>query len=75
LTGQPGCTSGGWADVIGLDASVLIAYLNPVDAHHHAATRILLTGTPGEIDGRRSAVRAAGLRCRVELVRRVRRNA
>jgi predicted nucleic acid-binding protein len=35
--------------VIALDASVLIAYLNPVDAHHQAATRILLTGTPGEM--------------------------
>ena len=35
--------------MIALDASVLIAYLNPVDAHHQAATRILLTGTPGEM--------------------------
>lgn len=30
------------AIVIVLDASVLIAHLNPVDAHHDAATQILL---------------------------------
>lgn len=29
--------------MITLDASVLIAHLNPVDFHHHAATRILVS--------------------------------
>lgn len=28
---------------------MLIAYLNPADAHHEAATEILLAGTPGEM--------------------------
>lgn len=32
-----------------LDASVLIAHLNPVDTHHVAATEILLTGIPGQM--------------------------
>ena len=32
--------------MIALDASVLIAHLNPADPHHHAATGILLAGTP-----------------------------
>lgn len=35
--------------MIALDARALVAYLNPVDAHHQAATRILLAGTPGEM--------------------------
>lgn len=30
-----------------LDASVLIAHLNPADAHHSAATQILLDSSPG----------------------------
>ena len=34
--------------MIALDASVLIAHLNPTDPHHRAATAILLTGTPGQ---------------------------
>ena len=33
--------------MIALDASVLIAHLSPVDAHHEAATAILLDATPG----------------------------
>ena len=33
--------------MIALDASVLIAHLNPVDSHHAAATLILLDATPG----------------------------
>lgn len=33
--------------MIALDASVLIAHLNPVDSHHAAATAILLDATPG----------------------------
>lgn len=32
--------------MIVLDATVLIAHLNPVDAHHDAATRILLATSP-----------------------------
>jgi predicted nucleic acid-binding protein len=32
--------------MIVLDASVLIAHLNPADAHHDAATRILLNASP-----------------------------
>lgn len=35
--------------MIVLDASVLIAHLNPVDSHHVAATAILLDATPGSI--------------------------
>jgi predicted nucleic acid-binding protein len=35
--------------VIALDASVLIAHLNPADSHHQAATAILLAGTPGQM--------------------------
>ncbi|GAB3224842.1 type II toxin-antitoxin system VapC family toxin [Mycolicibacterium hippocampi] len=35
--------------MIALDASVLIAHLNPADPHHEAATDILLAGTPGEM--------------------------
>jgi predicted nucleic acid-binding protein len=35
--------------VITLDASVLIAHLNPADPHHAAATDVLLDGTPGEL--------------------------
>ncbi|MFT4044418.1 MAG: PIN domain-containing protein [Gordonia sp. (in: high G+C Gram-positive bacteria)] len=35
--------------MIALDASVLIAHLNPVDAHHQAATDVLLSGTPGRM--------------------------
>lgn len=31
--------------MIALDASVLIAHLNPVDTHHDAATRILLAAS------------------------------
>lgn len=33
--------------MIVLDASVLIAHLDPADAHHEAATEILLRGEPG----------------------------
>ncbi|MDA8340871.1 MAG: type II toxin-antitoxin system VapC family toxin [Actinomycetota bacterium] len=33
--------------MIVLDASVLIAHLNPVDPHHAEATAILLDATPG----------------------------
>jgi predicted nucleic acid-binding protein len=32
-----------------MDASVLIAHLNPADPHHEAATAILLAGTPGQM--------------------------
>ena len=32
--------------MIVLDASVLVAHLNPADAHHQSATGILLAGTP-----------------------------
>jgi predicted nucleic acid-binding protein len=35
--------------VIALDASVLIAHLNPTDEHHQAATAILLAGAPGQM--------------------------
>jgi toxin FitB len=35
--------------VIVMDASVLIAHLNPADPHHEAATAILLAGTPGQM--------------------------
>jgi predicted nucleic acid-binding protein len=35
--------------VIALDASVLIAHLNPTDQHHQAATAILLAGAPGQM--------------------------
>src|SRR5664279_6104094 len=35
--------------MIALDASVLIAHLNPVDAHHEQATRILLAASHGSL--------------------------
>ena len=35
--------------MIALDASVLIAHLNPADQHHQAATAIVLAGTPGRM--------------------------
>lgn len=35
--------------MIALDASVLIAHLNPADIHHEAATEILLNGNPGQM--------------------------
>jgi len=35
--------------VIALDASVLIAHLTPHDAHHDAATEILLHAAPGSM--------------------------
>ncbi len=35
--------------MIALDASVLIAHLNPTDVHHVAATDILLRGVPGQM--------------------------
>ncbi|HEU0190399.1 MAG TPA: type II toxin-antitoxin system VapC family toxin [Mycobacterium sp.] len=35
--------------MIALDASVLIAHLSPTDAHHRAATALLLDGTPGQL--------------------------
>jgi predicted nucleic acid-binding protein len=35
--------------VIALDASVLIAHLNPADPHHQPATAILLAGAPGQM--------------------------
>lgn len=35
--------------MIALDASVLIGHLNPSDAHHDAATRILLLAPPGSL--------------------------
>jgi len=35
--------------VIALDASVLIAHLNPNDAHHAAATELLLNAAPGSM--------------------------
>lgn len=35
--------------MIALDASVLIAHLNPIDSHHSAATAILLAATPGSM--------------------------
>jgi len=37
------------AGVIVLDASVLIAHLNPAEPHHQAATALLLAGTPGQM--------------------------
>lgn len=37
-----------WTRVIVLDASVLIAHMNPVDSHHDAATAIFASGVyPG----------------------------
>lgn len=35
--------------MIVLDASVLVAHMNPADSHHEAATQILLAGTPGQM--------------------------
>lgn len=35
--------------MIAMDASVLIAHLNPGDSHHEAATAVLLAGTPGRM--------------------------
>ena len=35
--------------MIVLDASVLVAHLNPADSHHQTATEILLAGTPGQM--------------------------
>jgi len=35
--------------MIALDASVLIAHLNPADAHHEQATHILLAASPGSL--------------------------
>ena len=35
--------------MIALDASVLIAHLNPDDAHHAAATELLLGASPGSM--------------------------
>jgi predicted nucleic acid-binding protein len=35
--------------VITLDASVLIGHLHPLDAHHDAATRLLLDADPGSL--------------------------
>ena len=35
--------------MIVLDASVLVAHLNPADAHHQSAAGILLAGTPGRM--------------------------
>ena len=35
--------------MIVMDASVLIAHLNPADPHHEAATAILLAGSPGQM--------------------------
>ena len=35
--------------MIVMDASVLIAHLNPSDPHHEPATAILLAGTPGRM--------------------------
>lgn len=35
--------------MIVLDASVLIAHLNPHDAHHEAATRLLFEAEPGSL--------------------------
>jgi predicted nucleic acid-binding protein len=37
------------ARVIALDASALIAHLDPGDPHHDAATEVLLAGTPGRM--------------------------
>ena len=35
--------------MIAVDASVLIAHLNPADPHHQAATAIMLAGRPGQL--------------------------
>lgn len=35
--------------MIAMDASVLIAHLNPADPHHQDATDVLLAGTPGRM--------------------------
>jgi predicted nucleic acid-binding protein len=35
--------------MIAMDASVLIAHLNPADPHHEAATAIFLVGVPGQM--------------------------
>ncbi len=35
--------------MIALDASVLIAHLNPADSHHQAATELLLSAMPGQM--------------------------
>jgi len=35
--------------VIAMDASVLIAHLNPADPHHRSATEVLLSGEPGRM--------------------------
>ncbi len=35
--------------MIALDASVLIAHLNPADVHHQAATTLLLESAPGQM--------------------------
>ena len=35
--------------MIAIDASVLIAHLNPADPHHHLATQILLAASPGQM--------------------------
>jgi predicted nucleic acid-binding protein len=35
--------------MIALDASVLIAHLNPADAHHADATRLMLIAQPGSL--------------------------
>ena len=35
--------------MIVMDASVLIAHLNPADPHHEPATAILLAGSPGQM--------------------------
>lgn len=35
--------------MIALDASVLIAHLNPADTHHQAATTLLLGSAPGQL--------------------------
>ena len=32
-----------------MDASILLAHLNPADPHHRAATEVLLAGTPGQM--------------------------
>lgn len=32
-----------------MDASVIVAYLNPGDLNHHAATEVLLEGAPGQL--------------------------
>ena len=35
--------------MIALDASVLIAHLNPTDPHHQTASNLLSAGTPGQL--------------------------